>query len=385
MVGPRALVYVESLLGVGHGVRAAAITRALLERGFKVTYVTGSHNSTAQDIAGAKLVQMPAVKAFDSNFSRLVDERGDEINESWRAQRRAALLAAYSASKPQVIMIEGYPFSRRQFQFELNPMLDAARGKAAMVCSVRDILVDKRDPKRIDEIVEIIRSKFDMVLVHGDQTLTDFGQTFPGSARIADKLRYTGYVSASNLVPSNNLSAGGEVLVSVGGGAVGYRLLRTALDVRVSGVLEDRTWRFLAGHNLSDQKMDDLEKRTKDLKRVIVERHRHDFRTLLSRCCVSISQGGYNTIVDIISARARAVVVPFSSDSETEQLQRARLLGERGLLTVVRDSDLTPNSLANAVVETAASPRPTPSTIALDGARQSADYISELVIARRKS
>ncbi len=382
----RALVYVESLLGIGHGVRAAAITRALLERGFEVTYITGNHRPDSHDISGAKLVQMPMVRAYDANFSRLVNEAGDEINESSWNERCKILLATYRTFQPHVILIEGYPFSRWQFRFELNPLLNAAKQNTAIVCSIRDILVEKRDPQRIREIVELIRSKFDMVLVHGDEALVELDKSFPGCVYIADKLQYTGYVSASGAEPSDYVSnADSEVLVSVGGGAVGYRLLHTALEVRALGTLDDRTWRFLVGPNLPDKEINQLQIRAKNLEGVIIERYRQDFLSLLSRCCVSISQGGYNTIVDILAARAPAIVVPFGSDSETEQTQRSRLLGNLGLLKVVCEGELETRSLAKAVIEVAASARPKPSTIALDGARQSAAQIFKLVTARQKS
>jgi predicted glycosyltransferase len=386
MTRPRALVHVESLLGIGHGVRAAGVTQAMLRRGFDVTLVSGSHDPNGPQLAGARFAHLPTVKAADAAFSRLVDENGSEIDDTWHEQRRAALLEVYRSSQPQVIVIEGFPFSRWQFRFELTPLIAAAKGQAAIVCSVRDILVAKRDPRRIDAIVELIRNDLDMVLVHGDKALVDFGQTFPAAARIADKLRYTGYVSANpaaSAVEAEN--AEGDVLVSAGGGAVGNGLLRTALEARASGALKERTWRFLTGRNLPDRDMCALEAQAEHLDGVIVERFRHDLPLLLTRCGVSISQAGYNTIVDLLAARARAVVVPFSSESETEQTLRARLLEEHGLLTVMPEAELSAQSLATVVADVAASPRPPPSPLSLDGAQRSADLMYELASARRQS
>ena len=107
---PQALIYVESLLGVGHGVRAAAVTRAMLQRGFDVTLVSGSQNLNGQELRGAKVVHLPMVRAADARFSRLVDETGRELGDDLRDRRRTALLEAYRTALPQIIVIEGFPF-----------------------------------------------------------------------------------------------------------------------------------------------------------------------------------------------------------------------------------------------------------------------------------
>ncbi len=384
MTQPRALIYVESLLGVGHGVRAAIVAEAMLERGFDVTLVSGSPDASGRELVGARIVRLPTVKAADAKFSRLIDENGAEIDDVWRERRRAALLDAYRSAQPEVIVIEGYPFSRWQFRFELTPLIAAAKGQAAIVVSVRDILVAKRDPQRIDAIVELIRSDIDMVLVHGDETLIEFGETFPAATQIADKLRYTGYVSAELAMDDTEADdAEAEVLVSAGGGAVGSELLRTALEARALGSLKERTWRILAGRGLLDADLRALKAKADNLDGVIVEQYRRDFPSMLTRCAVSISQAGYNTTVDLLAARARAVVVPFSTESETEQALRARLLEDRGMLTVISEAELSPHSLAAAVDNAAASPRPPIPPISLDGARRTADLLGTLASPRR--
>ena len=48
-------------------------------------------------------------------------------------------------------------------------------------------------------------------------------------------------------------------------------------------------------------------------------------------------------------ARVPAVLVPFEGAGETEQLQRARRLVQRGIVRLVRERDLDPVQLAVAV------------------------------------
>ncbi len=386
MTRPRVLVYVESLLGIGHGVRAATVVRALQQRGLDVTCVSGSLAIEESELAGAKLICLPSVKAADANFTGLVDENGSVVDEAWWRRRSSALLNAYREIQPQIILIEGFPFSRWQFRFELLPLIEAAKSYTAIACSVRDIIVAKRDPRRIDAIVELIANKFDVVLVHGDEAFVKFSETFPAAKQIENKLRYTGYIASD--VPetiADSDSAQGEVLVSAGGGAVGSKLLSVALEARALGALKDHPWRLLTGKNMPESEVLALEKQAGDHEGLIIERFRTDFPSLLASCAVSISQAGYNTIVDLLVARARAIIVPFSTDSETEQTLRSHLLEKRGLVTVIQDAKLSAHLLAQTMTDVVASKRPQQSEIALDGAARSADILYNLATDAQKN
>ena len=101
---------------------------------------------------------------------------------------------------------------------------------------------------------------------------------------------------------------------------------------------------------------------------LVVEPNRPDFPALVARAWLSVSQAGYNTVVDVLAARARSVLVPFAAEGETEQSLRAAALAARGLATVVNEAELTPQMLSRAIDTTAAAPRPS-HDIALDGAR----------------
>mgnify|MGYP000219796384 CR=1 FL=1 len=52
---------------------------------------------------------------------------------------------------------------------------------------------------------------------------------------------------------------------------------------------------------------------------MIVEPARADFRAVLRNATLSISQAGYNAVVDTLCCADRAVLVPFGTDRETEQ------------------------------------------------------------------
>jgi len=109
----------------------------------------------------------------------------------------------------------------------------------------------------------------------------------------------------------------------------------------------------------------------------VVERARADFHQLLANCAVSVSQAGYNTMLEIIQAGARSVVVPFSGGNETEQTLRARAFEDLDLTTVVTEGDLTPRTLAAAIDLAARRPAPSRDRVDLGGAKRSAVWLEK--------
>ncbi|MBM3539819.1 MAG: glycosyl transferase, partial [Alphaproteobacteria bacterium] len=162
---------------------------------------------------------------------------------------------------------------------------------------------------------------------------------------------------------------------SSGGAAVGGHLLETALAAQA--LLEPgRRWRLLLGADLPGDVRERLLGRRGPL--TIVEAARSDFPGLLRRCHVSLSQAGYNTLMDIMQAKARAVLVPFATDSETEQSRRAAAFAARGWATVVEEAQLDARRLAAAVNEAASRPRPDTTALRCDGIAETVRLIETL-------
>jgi predicted glycosyltransferase len=377
----RVLFYVQYLLGIGHLQRSLRIAEALADAGIAVTLVQGG--PPLPEIARARgidIVQLPPIRARDASFA-LVDEAGAPLTDALRVARREQLLAAFAAARPDAVIIEGFPFARRAFRFELDPLIAAARSNGArVVCSVRDLPTVRDDPERHRWIVERVRDDFDLVLVHGDQNFIPFDVPFPPAAQIADKLVYTGYVGdgAGPFRPDAGETAAvqREVLVSVGGGAAGLLLLDAALAARRGGCLANHPWRILAGTALDGAAVAALRRDAPG--GVTIERFRSDFPALLRQCHVSVSQAGYNTVLDILAARARAVLVPFSAERETEQTIRAEHLARLGAAELLREGELSGGSLA-AAIERAAARKPARMALDIGGAARAAAEIAHLL------
>jgi predicted glycosyltransferase len=349
--GKRVLFYVQHLLGSGHLRRAATLCRAMAASGLDVTLVSGGLPLPHLDPGGAKFEQLPPVRATDSSFSALVDEHGAPIDERWKQARAAALLELFHRLRPHGLIFEMFPFGRRQMRFELLPLLETARSanpRPLILSSVRDVLVAKKKPERLAEMADLAERDFDAVLVHGDPKVIAFEQSFPLASRIAAKLRYTGYVAEAHSPPLPAAQRAG-VVVSAGGGPVGLRLMRTALEARAKSRLAAAPWRLLVAHAIGDEDFAALQALAQATPGVAVERARADFRDLLAACTLSISQAGYNTVMEVLGAGARAVFAPFAEGAETEQLVRAEALAERGLCHLVPPQSLNAHALAEAI------------------------------------
>ena len=346
------LFYVQHLLGIGHVQRTLRIADAVARKGIGVTLVLGGEPPSGLICAeSARIVQLAPIKARDATFKELVGPDGQPFDENLQKARRDALLAAFHSAWPDVVVIEAFPFGRRAFRFEIEALIEAGRSRhprPQMLCSVRDIVVVPDQASRLREIVDRVRTDFDFVLVHGDPAFLPFEASFSAASKIADRLVYTGYVRDSDRTEGKDEPVGeNEVLVSAGGGAVGNALLSTALEARRRGCLASLTWRLLAGPNLPEQAFGALAAALSE--NVVLERYRREFPKMLRRCRVSVSQAGYNTVLDILAAGARAVVVPFASGRETEQQLRAERLAAYGVLEQIPETQLTPARLAQTV------------------------------------
>lgn len=367
MMARRVLFWVQHLLGVGHLARATRLAQAMQAAGLRVTLVSGGLAVPGFPAEGQHHVQLPPVMA-GTGFAGLVLPDGRPVTPAYLDARRDQLLALFDAAAPDVLMTEAFPFGRRQMRFELDPLLMAARGRARVVASVRDILQARAKRGRDAETVETILNHYDRVLVHGDPAFADLSDTFPLADRIADRVMHTGLVTPPPPVPSAERF---DVVVSAGGGAVGGALIRAALG---AAALSPGRWLVITGPNLPE-----AEVQAAAGPGVQVSRFRSDFGSLLASARVSVSQAGYNTVGDLLVAGTRAVLVPYASDGETEQTERASRLAAAGRAVVVSGDSLSPKRLVQAIDAALGGPDPAVLTMPmLDGARRTADIIAAM-------
>ncbi len=174
----RLMMWCQHSLGMGHLVRSYALAAGLAER-FDVLLVVGGHLPEAIPVpAGVQLLELPPVAAADGAWTTIGSDRAR------MASRAEALVAAFDAHHPDVLVLELFPFGRKRFTGELVELLLHAHarpgGRPYVASSVRDILVGaRRDQRRHERRARFIAERwFDVVLVHGDPALGAFADTF---------------------------------------------------------------------------------------------------------------------------------------------------------------------------------------------------------------
>ena len=85
------------------------------------------------------------------------------------------------------------------FGFELEPLLADIRkgrfGQIRSVCSLRDILVEKKDPTAYEErVIRRLNRHFDALLIHSDPEILRLEETFSRVADINIPVAYTGFI-----------------------------------------------------------------------------------------------------------------------------------------------------------------------------------------------
>ena len=372
---PTVMFYVQHLLGIGHVFRAMRVAKGLARAGCETHIIWGGTKISTMDTQGIHMHHLEAVHVENEDFKSLVMDDGVEMDDQAKAKRAAHLLELFNTINPDILITEAYPFGRRQMRFELIPLMEAAKAakpKPMVVCSIRDILQENRAPKRVRESLDSIHQWFDLVMVHGDPDLIPIEATLEGSEEIKDKIRYTGLVTPDPIVRKIPATISADVIISVGGGAVGKALMHAAVDAMALSKSCNRNWVLTTGPDLPQSEYDAISKRAP--KGMIITRFIIDLAEVMAGSKVSVSRAGYNTVGDLLRAQCPAVLVPFTGGLETEQLRRSRMMESQGLAAVLLDEDLTPATLAKAV-DDAAALGTTKAKFKLDGADSAAKLL----------
>lgn len=375
----RVVIVVTHLLGVGHFTRMAALANALTKSGMAVRLVSGGRLVDFVKTDGFDLVQLPPVFCRDANFSILYDAKGDPVSEAYLEDRRQQLVDAMLDWSPQAIISELYPFGRKSLGREFEAVIAAAQAlhpQPSILCSIRDVLNPPKSSARADKALELLGSAFDAVIVHGDRDIMPLETSWPVEPALERRLVYTGYLHDNRRDLAKHPAPDRKgVVVSAGGSGAGSALNRVAVEA--AKTFPTMLWHVLVSRALPNIHLEEL--RAVAPPNVTLDWTRSDFPDLLASAELSISQAGYNTVLDLAANGPRAILVPFADGGEKEQSLRAAALERAGLAQVLPESELDAARLIEAVRRTLAAPEPDWSSIKLDGAHGAAAAIGQKI------
>ena len=380
------ILYCQHIWGVGHYFRSLEICKALKEH--DIIMVTGGAEVDAPLPAHVRTFRLPALMT-DRDYTGLFPTEKGQTLEKVKSERRRLLSELFEREAPDAFIVELYPFGRRAFRFELDPVLDDIRSgklyRSLVACSVRDILVEKKDPGVYEKrVVDILNRRFDALLVHADPALITLDRTFSRLADLSIPVVYTGFITPKPITDAPRrlrsrlcIDKDTTLLVaSAGGGQAGIVLMQPLLD-SLAYLESDRSLvlHVFTGPYMPADEFELLQGRANS--RVKVERFTPDFLSFLAAADLSISMGGYNTCMNILASRVAALVWPYPGDRE--QGLRAKQMEEIGAVTVLKAKDLRPRRLAAIIRSSMIAAKPLAHSIDLDGAARTAIWLQAAV------
>lgn len=347
---PSLLLYCQHSLGLGHLSRSLALCEAL-SRSFHVVLLCGGKLPQVKTPPeGVDLIPLPPLGAAVDG--RLISHDRRRSLERARLVRRARIIDIFRRVRPQVLLIEFFPFGKRRFADELLPLLDEATSlgpsQPIIACSVRDILVARGNDQESfdDRASELANQYFDAILVHSDPVFARLDESFHPRTPLRTPVHYTGFVVSKSASRSASTPRR-DLVVSAGGGIAGVPLIRAVVGAHP--LLKDLPVRIIAGPFFPESDWRSLQLLAAGQHGLQLKRSVPDLRAELETARASISQCGYNTALDIVQTRIPALVVPFAENGEDEQTRRARRLEELGAVRVLDPTRLHSSTLADEI------------------------------------
>lgn len=355
--------YCQHVLGIGHFHRSMEICRAIA-RQHPTTLILGGPQ-VAVDHPDLQVLRLPGLQ-MDSTFNNMVPCDTDLSLDAVQAARKEQIFAHFRDNRPDIFITELYPFGRKGFRFELDPLLEAITNGALpdclCYCSVRDILVEKTTGREKFEqrAVQLINNYFDGILVHADPEIITLNETFSHIDALQAPLHYTGFVTKAEPIADKELSreqirkklalASTDTLIvaSIGGGTVGSELLYAAIEAcTILNASISAHLQIFCGPYCDERTYQALQKSSR--KNLTIARFTDHFPAWLAAADLSISMAGYNTCMNLIQAGIPSLVYPFKQNRE--QRLRAEKLARKVPMTILSDADLQPELFAEALVQ----------------------------------
>ncbi|SHJ10134.1 glycosyltransferase family protein [Halodesulfovibrio aestuarii] len=393
----RVVHYCQHVLGMGHFFRSLEIDKALVDH--EVTLVTGGTPLSITYPPHVQVIELPPL-SMDEEFGAFIrtDKDGSKhiLSEAEleiiKLQRTDILTETLKALQPDVFLIELFPFGRKQFSFELMPVLELAKQNAFpnmyTICSVRDILVEKTKQQQFEErVLSILNSYFDAVLVHTDPKVITLDATFPRINEITIPIYNTGYITPlpHDLCPEavrESLSITPDtpfILGSIGSGSVHPEIMQ---QLAAASILLNRTTPHRLLISTGPFMQPDARTRIQELcapyPHITVTDFISDFITHLSAADLSLSMAGYNTTMNLLAVDTFGLVFPF--DQNREQRMRSTSLEKLGALKILEQKEMEPDRLSAILEQYVNTPAPPPQHyVDLQGAMKSVRILEQLL------
>ncbi|BAY41407.1 hypothetical protein NIES2111_58030 (plasmid) [Nostoc sp. NIES-2111] len=354
------MFYCQYLSGMGHLVRSTEIVRNLVKY-FHVYFINGGPEIAGFEIPPqVELIRLPALWLEDGKFTA-----GDsnQIVEEVKTIRKNLLISEFDRIKPDCLITEFFPFGRHKLFFELLPFVEHIKNTnpaTKIICSLRDVIGKETEPEEEKIICDLMNRYFDLLLFHSDPNFQQFSESFSRHKDIRSEIIYTGFVTQDPKSYTNNASelwgdanSGiAKILVSVGGGRIGYELLENVIAASPSLVKSiPHIIKVFTGPFMPEDKVQKLKQLACEHSNIQIETYTFHLLEYMKTADIALSLSGYNTMMNILSTGVRAIVVPIGHEQQDkEQLVRTQKLENLEIVDCILPQNLTVTSLKEKII-----------------------------------
>jgi len=361
------MAYCHDSVGIGHLRRTLAICERIGASHPDCSFLlaTGTpYISLFSEQFHVDCIKLPALaKESDGHYhSRYLSLSLEELLRC----RSSLLLEAARTYRPDVMLVDKAPLGVCRELVPTLRWLRQNRPDVRIVFGMRDIEDDPQVTIRAwtgDGVQEVIEECYDEVWVYGMPSIFDVAAQYRLPPAVQRKLRYMGYIARppcphdSSALGQTSRSAceaprpQPTVLVTVGGGTDGERILSCYLDAAAArvGQVGARSV-VVGGPDLPKEAGARLRQRAAQTPAT----HWLDFEPCMScrirRADLVVTMGGYNTLCELAVQRKPALVIPRTKP-RLEQKIRAELWERLGAVRMLREGDFHPAGLADRVAE----------------------------------
>lgn len=362
---PRVLAYCHDGVGLGHLRRTLNICEHVGATFERATFliVTGSpYVSLFQQVPRVDYLKLPSLRKVGNEhyvpkFLTLAPKQTQRCREF-------LLMETARHFDPHVVLVDKAPVGVCGELIPTLYWLRRNRPNTQIIFGMRDIEDDVE--VTIQQWTRLgaqamLEDCFDEVWVYGMRSLFDVASKYELSAGIQAKMRFVGYVarracshgeSADCKPPlARSKRQLKQVLVTVGGGTDGTRLLETYLGeaAKRTAAMGVRSV-IVAGPDLPPDSARLLEAVAARIPNVEWIEFASCMSCRIREADLIVCMGGYNTLCEVARNRKPALVIPRDKP-RIEQTMRADLWAKRGAVNVLPPARLSPRTLADRVIE----------------------------------
>ena len=395
------LHYSHDSLGLGHIRRTLAIVRQLAHDLPDVAQLvlTGSAQFGAYEWPPrVDCVKLPTIRKKTNG-----EYHSPHLHQSLEAiskLRESIILSTIDHFNPDLVLVDKTPVGLNGEMKRALHRLKQERPETVLVFGMRDIEDGAQTTRREwtrGNIYPVLENIYDAILLYGVRELFDPVTEYQLAPAIAHKMYPCGYVfgAGKRAVPAGQLreklGIGTEplVLVTAGGGADGFQIIKTYLEM-LANRPEPAAFHSLVvtGPQMAAAESLVLEQCAAAVASPVTLKHfTSHLSDYLRIADLVITMGGYNTVMEILGHGRRAIIVPRVRP-RLEQLIRAERLAARNLVRMIHPDELTPARLL-AEMDAALEPNglldPLGMRLHMDGVEKVSGILAWLLNARGRA